>query len=295
MNKFILPLTLLLAVACNRNKIQHDASGTFEAVETIVSAEGNGRILALNVQEGDMPQGGTIVGYIDSTQLCLQRNVLVKNQKAIRAGMPDIRIQLQALEEELDNAVTDRNRIQVLVKGNVASQKQLDDANARVATLKAKTEAQRSMLQKNTGTLSQQEEAVQAQLNQLNDQILRCRILNPLSGTVLERYAEAGEHTGIGKPLYKIANLEYLSLRAYVTGDQYAQLKLGQTVKVFTDEGKDASKEYKGTIEWISNKAEFTPKTIQTKDERANLVYAIKIRVKNDGFLKIGMYGEMGL
>jgi HlyD family secretion protein len=282
-----------LLFSCNKSGIQYDASGSFEAIETIISSEASGKILSLNINEGDDLKANAIVGDIDSSQLILTREQLSSNKNAILSGRPSIQTQIDALETELKNAKSDRDRIANLVKGNVASQKQLDDAEARVATIQAKINAQKSSLQTTTNTINEQGTSVNAQLNLVEDQIRKCKIVNPIDGTVLSKYAEANEMTAIGKPLYKIANLQTMILRVYISGNQLSKVKLNQNVKVYTDNGEGGSKETSGTIMWISNKAEFTPKTIQTKDERANMVYAVKVNVKNDGGYKIGMYGEI--
>lgn len=295
MKKSILRILLLCAlpVSCNSDKNNHDASGTFEAVETIVSAEASGKILEFNLNEGDELNQGARIGYIDSTQLYLQRLQLSQNKKAILSGSPDIKTQINVLEKELENALNDKKRIENLVKGEVASQKQLDDINTKIAVLKSKIVAQKNELERASSTITEQSNTVQVQLAQINDQLKKCTITNPTNGTVLTKYVEVNEMVPAGKPLYKIADLSTLVLRAYVTGDQFANLKLNQKVTVLIDSTENEYKEYEGIIEWISNKAEFTPKTIQTKEERANLVYAVKIRVKNDGLLKIGMYADV--
>lgn len=290
----LLSLSLLFA-ACKNGNDKPVASGSFEAVETIVSAEVNGKILELNVEEGDVLKQSQRVGYIDSTQLYLNKMQLVQNRKAILSGMPDVKTQLDVLYKELNNALSDKQRIENLVKGNVASQKQLDDANTRIAVLQSKIAAQKSTLTSNTSTITEQSNTVEIQLAQVEDQLRRCIINNPVNGTVLAKYANTYEMTAAGKPLYKIADLNNIILRAYITGNQLSTIKLNQKVKVLTDDSKGVMKETEGIITWISDKAEFTPKTIRTKDERANLVYAIKINVKNDGTYKIGMYGEIKL
>ena len=297
MKKLFTPILFLsaLLVSCNNNSNKHDASGTFEAIETIVSAEASGKILQLNINEGDELKQGVQVGYIDSTQLYLQRLQLMQNKKAILSGSPDVKPQIEVLQKELDNALADKKRIENLVKGEVASQKQLDDINSKIAVLQSRIIAMKSELGTRTSSINEQSNAVQVQLAQINDQLRKCTITNQVNGTVLTKYAEANEMIAVGRPLYKIADLSTLTLRAYVTGDQFATLRLNQKVTVLVDKNEDEYKEYEGVVEWISNKAEFTPKTIQTKDERANLVYAIKIRVKNDGLLKIGMYADVKL
>jgi HlyD family secretion protein len=275
--------------------MSHDASGSFEAVETIISAEANGQLLQLNMEEGQELTAGQIIGYIDSTQLYARKLQLLQSKKAILSGRPQTRVQTEALKKELANAVLDRDRTENLVKGGVATQKQLDDANARVTTLQAKISAQESSLQTTTSSLNEQAATVDAQLTEVNDLLKKCVLTNPLKGTILTKYAEQFEITAAGKPLYKIADLSSIILRAYITGDQLSKIKLDQKVKVFTDDGKGGFKETEGVVTWINDKAEFTPKTIQTKNERANLVYAIKVKVRNDGSYKIGMYGELGL
>jgi len=279
--------------SCNKNENDFDASGSFEAVETILSAEANGQILKFNVEEGQQLDAGQKVGFIDSTQLSISKMQLRQNKKAILSGRPQEQIQTESLKKQLANALLDRNRTEKLVKGGVASQKQLDDANAKVATLQSQIAAQKNSLEITTENLTEQGNTVGVQLKGIDDQLSKSVIVNPIKGTVLAKYAEQYEMAVIGKPLYKIANLETLDLRAYITGTQLPQIKMGQQVKVRIDEGEKKYKEYQGIINWISDKSEFSPKTIPTKDERANLVYAIKIRVKNDGFLKIGMYGEV--
>jgi HlyD family secretion protein len=289
---FVTIITLILT-SCRNNENDFDASGSFEAVETIISAEANGKILSLKLNEGDELNTGQIVGYIDSTQAVLMRDQLMQSQRAILSGRPQVKVQLEALQKELDNAIMDRNRIANLVKGDVASQKQLDDADARITTIKARIEAQKSSLESTSTSLTEQGSSVTAQLNLINDQLKKCRITNPVTGTVLTKYAEENEMTGIGKPVYKIADLRTMILRVFISGGQLPKIKIGQKVKVYTDSGDKNFKETTGTISWISSKAEFTPKTIQTKDERANLVYAVKLSVQNDGYYKIGMYGEI--
>ena len=290
----IIPIVILLTiVSCTENTI-HDASGSFEAVETMISAEANGKIMQLNIEEGQELRAGQEIGYIDSTQLHIRKLQLQQNRKAILSGRPQTSIQTEALKKELANAVLDRDRVEKLVKGGVATQKQLDDANAKVVTLQAKIDGQESSLQTTTSSLNEQASTVDMQLKEINDQLKKCNIINPVKGTVLSKYAEQYEMVAVaGKPLYKIADLSTIILRAYITGDQLTQVKLNQKVKVFTDDGKGGFKETEGTILWINDKSEFTPKTIQTKNERANLVYAIKVKVLNDGSYKLNMYGEI--
>lgn len=290
-------LCLLIALyhlaACSKPEKAYDASGTFEAEETIISAEANGKILQLRLEEGQHLDSGDVVGYLDSMQAHLDKQQLLQNKKAILSGRPETNVQLQALQAELAHLLLERNRTENLVKTGIAAQRQLDDANAQIAALEARIAGQQSTLKVSTSSLNEQGGSVDAQMAELNDRLKKYVIVNPVSGTVLTKYASSFEMATVGKPLYKIANLSTIILRAYITGDQLQQVKPGQAVRVSTDDGNGGYKDTEGIISWINSEAEFTPKTIQTKNERANLVYAIKVRVKNDGFLKIGMYGQV--
>lgn len=291
-----LPAILLFGLsltACNNNNASFDATGTFEADEVIVSSEVAGRVLSFTVEEGQEIKKGTIIGYIDSTQLHLSKLQLEESRKAVLAGRPDTRTQIEATRKEIENAKIEKQRIENLVKGNVASPKQLDDINSKLAVLEARLAAQQNSLTTTTSTLNDQSNAIGIQLAMVEDQLKRCNLVNPINGTVLTKYVMENEMTMPGKALYKIADLSAVTLRAYVSGNQLPELKLGQQVEVMVDAADGDYKTYQGTVTWISDKAEFTPKTIQTKEERANLVYAVKISVKNDGFLKLGMYGEV--
>ena len=293
-NTNIIYLLLLLSIlSCKEKTNKYDASGSFEATETIIAAEATGKLIKLTIEEGQQLDSGQLIGFIDSAQLQLTRMQLMQSKKAILSGRPESKTQVEALRTELANAVMDRNRTAKLVEGGVASQKQLDDADAKIATLHSKIAAQESSLQTTTSSITEQGNTVDAQMNEINDQLKKCVIVNPVKGTVLSKYAEQYEMAVLGKPLYKIADISTIILRAYITGDQLHQVKVGQKVKVSTDDGNGKYKETEGVITWINDKSEFTPKTIQTKNERANLVYAIKASVKNDGYLKIGMYGEL--
>ena len=293
-------ITLIAAAAlflasCNRNQSEFDASGTFESEETIISSEASGTIKDFTVEEGQTLKEGDVVGYIDSTQLALRKKQLQAQISAALSRRPDISKQIAALQEQLKGAEREQTRVTNLLKADAATQKQLDDVNTQIDVIKKQIEALQSSLGITSGSIDKESVPLQIQIDQLNDQLNKCRIVNPVNGTVLVKYAEANEVAAPGKPLYKIADLSTVLLRAYVTGDQLSKIKLNQKVAVFVDSGKDAYKQYDGSISWISDKAEFTPKTIQTKEERANLVYAVKIRVKNDGLLKLGMYGEVKL
>lgn len=292
-NIFHLLIMLTCAASCQKEASKGDASGSFEAIETMIGAEVSGKILQLNIEEGQQLDSGQVIGYIDSTQIHLSKQRLMQNKKAVLSGRVQNNVQTKAMKVELKNAVVDRDRTDNLVKGGVASQKQLDDANAKIATLRARINAQENTLHTTTSSINEQGTTIEAQMQEIDDQLRKCVLVNSLKGTVLTKYAEPYEIATLGKPLYKIADISTLVLRAYITGDQLHQVKIDQAVKVYTDDGKGGFKETNGVITWINDKAEFTPKTIQTKNERANLVYAIKVSVKNDGYLKIGMYGEV--
>ena len=289
----LLFLLLFGMISCKEKTNNYDASGSFEAKETIIAAEAGGKILQLNIEEGQPLDSGQLIGFIDSTQLHLTKLQLVQSKKAILSGRPQANVQVEALRSELANAKLDRDRTARLVSSGVASQKQLDDADAKITTLQSRIAAQESTLQTTTSSITEQGSTVDAQMREINDQLKKSVIINPVKGTVLTKYAEQYEMAARGKPLYKIADISTIILRAYITGDQLHQVKINDKVKVFTDDGKGGYKETEGVITWISDKSEFTPKTIQTKNERANLVYAIKVSVKNDGYLKLGMYGEI--
>jgi HlyD family secretion protein len=295
--------------SCNRDKNQFDASGTFEADEVIVSAQLNGQLLSFNVNEGDTLSKDEIVGKIDSTDVLLQKERVQASIRSLQEKTTDIEPQIKLLTDQLsvqqtqlNQLLKDQQRFENMLKDGAVTQRQVDDINTQVdATRKQMqvTQQQINVQRSNIGTQNRsilsEKSPMQKQVAQLSEQLSKANIINPVNGTVLTKYAEEGEVTAMGKALYKIADLSYLNLRAYVTDSQLSAIKLNQQVKVFIDSGAKNYREYTGTIIWISDKAEFTPKTIQTKDERANLVYAIKIRVKNDGYLKIGLYGEVRL
>ena len=286
-------LFFILFFSCKSKDNNYDASGYFEAVETIVSAQANGQILSLNVDEGQELAAGQQVGQIDSTQIYLTLQQVQSQRGAVLSRKPDIGSQTAVLKEQITTAKRELARVERLAAGNAATQKQMDDARSAVAVLQKQLDAQQTSLSNASSSVSKEGSPLEVQMSLLKDQLNKTHIINPVNGTVLVKYVEQNEMASMGKPLYKIADLSEIILRAYITNTQLANLKLGQKVTVLVDKGKDKNAEYQGNIEWISSKAEFTPKTIQTKDERSNEVYAIKIRVKNDGFLKIGMYGDV--
>ena len=288
-----LPVMILFFFSCKEKINPYDATGTFEAVETIIPADGSGILMSLHVDEGQVLDSGQVVGYIDTTQLHLRKKQLEAQVKAILSKKPNIAKQLAAFEEQLKQAMYEKARIERLVKADAATPKQLDDATTQVLVIQKQIEAVQSSLSITSTGLSEETGPVFSQIEQIKDQLRRCTIVNPVKGTVLTTYAEPHEMAMPGKALYKIADLSVITLRAYITGDQLTNRILGDNVTVLVDDAAGQYKTYQGTITWISDKAEFTPKTIQTKDERANLVYAIKIQVPNDGLLKIGMYAEV--
>lgn len=289
---FYIGIILLLA-ACGRGKGDYDASGVFETTEVIVSAEASGKIMQLNLEEGQQVEAGNSLGYIDTVQLYLKKMQLLTNVKAVRSGHVDIPRQIAATKQQIATQKTEQKRFENLVKANAANQKQLDDINAQILLLERQLAAQTETLENSNRNISEQSSGFDVQVAQINDQLEKSIISSPIKGTILAKYAELGELATQGRALFKVADIENMFLRAYITSSQLTEVKIGQTVKVYADFGEKDMKEYTGTITWISDKSEFTPKTIQTRDERANLVYAVKIAVKNDGYIKNGMYGEL--
>ena len=307
--QFLAAAGLSLLISCNGNGKEFDASGTFESDEVVVSSSANGKILFFNPDEGSVLDKDSLVALIDPTGLSLQKEEVDATIQALNQQTLDITPQVKLLNDQMNvqqsqlgNLVYEKKRIENLLKQDAATGKQLDDINAQIDVVKKQisvTQQQINVQRNAVGTQNRsilsQKKPLEKKAAQVVDMLNKTKILNPIQGTVLTKYAEAGEIITIGKPMYKIANLSSLNLRAYVTGTQLPAIKLGQAVRVYIDQGESKYKEYNGTITWISDKAEFTPKTIQTKEERANLVYAIKVKVKNDGYLKIGMYGEVKL
>ena len=286
--------SVLLLAACSRGG-DFDATGTFEATEVTVSAEAAGRILYFSAEEGCVLAAGEQVGAIDTVQLWLQKMQLERSVASVRSSRPDVGKQVASLREQIAKQQTERRRVQNLLRDGAATTKQLDDIEAGLKVLERQLEASLSTLRNNVASIDENSSAIELQVAQLNDRLEKCRIVSPISGTVLAKYAEAGELASVGRPLMKVADLEHIYLRAYFTSDQLAALKLGQEVTVTADFGGEQQFDYRGRVTWIASESEFTPKTIQTRNTRANLVYAVKIAVENDGRLKIGMYGEVKL
>ena len=278
----------ILMLSCSGNGEKADGYGNFEATETIISSEANGKLLFFNAEEGLILEKNTIVGVVDTVQLSLKKDQLLANKTSVFSKSSNVLSQREVIKEQLKVAVKDQNRIKNLIKENAATEKQLDDINGKIDILK---QQMRSVETQNAPIVNEVK-SIEVQIQQIEDQIKKSIIKNPVKGTVLVKYAEPNEITSFGKPLYKIADLDEMELRVYISETQLANLKIGQEVTVRVDSG-DSMKSYKGTVSWIAESAEFTPKIIQTKEERINLVYAVKVKVKNDGSLKIGMPGEM--
>jgi HlyD family secretion protein len=307
-NIFIAMTFIITVIAgCKNGESNADASGTFEVEEVVVSSELSGKLVLFNVEEGMVIPKDSVIGVVDAKNISLQQEQVEASIKALNEKTADVNPQVQLLQNQLavqqsqlNTLQHEKSRIENLLKADAATGKQLDDINAQidvahkqVAVTQQQINVQRSNIATQNRSVLSEADPLKKRVAQLQDQVQRANIINPVTGTVITKYAAQGEITAGGKALYKIADLSSLNLRAYITGVQLPKIKLGQTVKVLIDDGAKKYKEYSGVITWISDKAEFTPKTIQTKEERANLVYAIKVKVKNDGYLKIGMYGEV--
>lgn len=277
------------------DKQDYDATGIFEATTITVSAETTGKILSMPAAEGDTVFSGEVIAQIDTTTLSLQYRQILSQQHATHNSLPNISAQAAALRSQISHAQAEVERQSRLLADGATTQKNYDDASSQLRTLNAQLEGLLSSLGTNTSTINDNALAVQYQAEQIAEQIAKSTVHSPLTGSVLIKYAEPGEFAAPGKPLYKVANLNDIYLRSYFTANQLANIKIGQRVTVIADFGGNEQYEYPGTISWIAEESEFTPKSIQTKDSRANLVYAVKIRVKNDGRLKLGQYGEVRL
>ena len=283
----------LMLNACGNKEKEYDATGVFEATETVVCAEQNGSLTAFDVEEGDRLEQGREVALIDTVQLWLKMQQAEATKKVYRSQKPDMEKQLAAIREQLAKARQEQQRYRELVADGAAPRKMLDDADSQVEVLQRQMEALRSSLSVSTDALDRQMEAADVQREQILDQLEKCHVRTPANGTVIEKYVERGEFVATGKPLFKMADTAHMYLRAYVTSAQLQHIRIGQRAKVSADYGEGQKREYAGTVTWISSRSEFTPKTILTDDERADLVYALKVAVKNDGYIKMGMYGEV--
>ena len=284
---------MTIITACSGSDKKYDASGVFEVTEVMVSARAAGEIMDLDIDEGTEVMAGKPVGYIDTVQLYLQRLQLEANVKAAESRICDVEKQTAAIRQQIATQKKEQTRFANLVKANAGNRKQLDDITAAISLLEKQLEAQTETLRNSNANAKAQVEALKAQIALTNDMISKSTITSPVEGTVMAKYVEKGELAVQGRTLFKVANINDIYLKAYITSGQITGLKIGHEVKVYADSGDSDRKEYRGIVSWISDKAEFTPKTIQTRDERANLVYAVKIKVQNDGYIKRGMYGEV--
>ena len=291
--QIIMAAGLAVLASCGSNEKEYDATGTFEATEVTVAAEQSGTLMMFDVNEGDSLVLGKEVGLVDTTQIWLKIQQAGATKAVYQSQKPDMEKQIAVTRQQLAKARQDQQRYKELVADGAAPSKMLDDATNQVAVLQKQLDAQISSLSTQLSTLNSQVSTVDVQVSQLKDQLQKCHITTPIKGTVLEKYVEKGEFVAVGKPLFKMADTDQMFIRAYVTSAQLKDIKVGQKAKVFADYGDGQKKEYEGTVSWISSRSEFTPKNIQTDDERADLVYALKVAIKNDGYVKIGMYGEV--
>lgn len=281
---------LLTTVACHEREREFDACGQVDATEVVVSAENSGKIMWLNVDEGDRLEKGELVGYLDTVPTFLQKRELEERKEGAKTKVVDIERQLRAQYANLENLKTDYERYRTLLSKDAGTQKQVDDLAAQIKIAESDIAAQRQTYEKNNGNIRKEMDVYDVQVAQKADLLKKCYVTSPINGTVLTKYAEEGETVTSGKSLFKIANLDDVFVRAYFSTKQLSDIKLGDKVKVVAEDGTDNPRTYEGVICWISDEAEFSPKNIQTKDEQADLVYATKVAVKNDGFLRIGMY-----
>lgn len=293
-NKYtIIAAAAMLCAACSSNDSEYDASGVFEATEVIVSAKGTGELVSFHVEEGQTVDAGSELGCIDTLQLHFKKRQLMSSISATESRRLNEAQQVASIRQQIANLQKERKRFAELVRENAANRKQVDDIDYQIMVLQRQLAATQEQIGSSNSSLTGQKGSIVAQIAQVDDQISNSIVMSPIHGTVLTKYMEQGEFAAPGKPLFKVADIQDMKLRAYITADQLTALKIGQKVKVYADQGKADRKEYQGTVTWISDKAEFTPKTIQTRDERANLVYAVKISVRNDGQIKEGMYGDI--
>jgi HlyD family secretion protein len=293
MNKYVLLLAIACIASCNSEKFKYDASGTFEATEITVSSEATGLLESFEIKEGDCLEKGKYLGYVDTIPPYLKKLQLLTAQRAVKSRKPDVATQISATKEQIAKAELEKKRAENLFRDNVATQKQLDDAVSQLNILKKNLNAQINSLNTAVNSLSEESASYEIQIAQVDYQLSKCRIINPVDGVVLNKYSEEKEIVHSGKPLYRIADMKNMFIRVYVISSQLDNIRTGTSADVFVArDGKE--KVYRGTVSWISSRAEFTPKTIQTKDERQNLVYAVKIALENsDGLLKTGMYGDV--
>ena len=279
----------LVAAGCGKN-IEYDACGQVDATQVTVSAENAGRVLSMAVEEGEVVTAGQLLGALDSVQTYLQIMELRERIAGSSSRLVDIKKQGQPNLSQLENLQSEYERYSKLLEGNATTRKQVDDLTDKIAVLKAQIAAQTQSWERGNASVRSEVQGYEIQLARLEDQLAKCRIVAPVSGTVLTRYAETGEFVTLGKPLFKVADLDQMYVRTYFSSAQLSGLKLNDTVTVIPDDGSASPKRIQGRVIWISEQSEFTPKNIQTRDERADLVYAVKVAVPNDGTLRLGMY-----
>ncbi|MGE0089222.1 MAG: HlyD family secretion protein [Bacteroidales bacterium] len=287
--KLFVVIAATLLTACSENNNGSDAWGNFESKEIMVSAEAQGKIIQLTIEEGDVLEKNQLIGVIDTTMQYLQKQQLIAQKQAVSTKIANVNAQIAVQEEQKQNLVNEKNRIEKLFIDKAATQQQFDDITSKYEIVNKQIAATKTQID----AIYKELNVIDKQIDVLNEQIRKARIINPINGTVLEKYIEEGEITAMGKAIYKISKLDEIDIRVYVSGAQLPMVKIGQAVTVFIDKDEKENQQYEGVVSWISNQAEFTPKIIQTKEERVNLVYAVKVRVKNDGNIKIGMPGEV--
>ena len=288
-------VALTLLTSCAREVAEYDATGVFEATEVIISARGSGEILDFNVEEGQPVRANETLGHLDVAQLQFQKNQLNAGKDAANSRKLDAKQQVASLEQQIANLEAEQRRFKSMLAEGSATEKQVDDLSYQISTLRKQLAATLEQISTTNASIKGQSEGFDAQLGSVDYLMRQATIASPIDGVVLAKYAQTGEYAVPGRALLRIADLSKMKLRAYITAEQLNGLKIGQKVTVYLDEGTDGRKAYDGTVSWISDEAEFTPKTIQTRDERSNLVYAIKIAVENDGLIKRGMYGDVKL
>jgi HlyD family secretion protein len=284
----IIVIAFVFLISCSKIE-KSDAYGNFEAVEVIVSSESNGKLINFEIEEGQKLKQQQLVGVIDSVGLYLKLQQTKASKATIKTKFPNVFSQIEVLKEQKASLLKDQKRFKKLFKEGAATQKQIDDIDGTIKVIDKKILSSKTQ----NNTIYSEIETYNWKIKRIEEQLSKCKISNPVSGLVLNKYAEEGEFLSIGKPIYKIANLDEIILRVYISGSQLGQIKIGQNVNVLADKNSSENQSYEGRIIWISNQAEFTPKIIQTKEERVKLVYAVKIKVKNNGSLKIGMPGEV--
>lgn len=294
--QFVINMTMIpWLVSCGSGEREFDACGQIEATEVVVSAENNGKIFQLDLDEGDVLQKGDIVGYIDSIPLYLQKRELEEKRLSLESKLIDIDKQLASQKANLANLKRDFDRYSTLLVKDAATQKQVDDIESQIKVAERNIDAQKQTYEKTNSNITKEMDILGVQIEQKKDLLMKCRISSPINGTVMTKYAEEGEMVTTGKPVFKIADMDDVYVKAYFTTRQLSGIKLGDIVSVTVEDGTDNPRQYKGKIRWISDQAEFTPKNIQTKDEQADMVYASKIAITNDGFLRTGMYAYVVL